>query len=98
MCNVPIVLFFDVCILILLSLIWSNSSCINTSVFIYIFLFATLQPVHMEHMDSTVEKNAVIVKTKFVTQYLVYVTRAVYLDGRVTNVMKVLNVVCNTCI
>ena len=45
-------------------------------------------------MDSTVGKHAVIiVKTKLVTQYLVYVTKAVYQDGRVTNVIKVLDVV-----
>ena len=42
-----------------------------------------------EHMDSTVEKDAVIiVNTKLVTQYLVYVTTAVDLDGRVANVIK----------
>ena len=47
-------------------------------------------------MDSTVEKDAVvIVNTKLVTQYLVNVTTAVDLDGRVANVIKVLNFACN---
>lgn len=47
-------------------------------------------------MDSSVEKDAVIiVKTKLVSNYLVYVMTDVYQDGRVTNVIKVLNVECN---
>jgi hypothetical protein len=46
-------------------------------------------------MDCTVEKDAVIiVNTKLVTQYLVYVTTAVDLDGRVANVIKA---VINQC-
>jgi len=44
-------------------------------------------------METTVVKHAVIVNTKLVTQYLVYVNTTVNLDGRVTNVIKVLNVV-----
>ena len=38
-------------------------------------------------------KRAVIVNTILVTQYLVYVDTTVDLDGRVTNVIKVLNFV-----
>jgi hypothetical protein len=44
-------------------------------------------------METTVVKHAVIVNTKFVTQYLVYVNTTVNLDGRVINVIKVLNFV-----
>ena len=44
-------------------------------------------------METTVVKHAVIVNTKLVTQYLVYVNTTVDLDGRVTNVIKVLNFV-----
>ena len=42
-------------------------------------------------METTVVKHAVIVNTKIVTQYLVYVNTTVDLDGKVTNVIKVLN-------
>jgi hypothetical protein len=44
-------------------------------------------------METTVVKHAIIVNTKLVTQYLVYVNTTVDLDGRVTNVIKVLNFV-----
>jgi hypothetical protein len=44
-------------------------------------------------METTVVKHAVIVNTKLVTHYLVYVNTTVDLDGRVTNVIKVLNCV-----
>jgi len=44
-------------------------------------------------MEATVVKHAVIVNTKLVTQYLVYVNTTVNLDGRVTHVIKVLNFV-----
>jgi hypothetical protein len=40
-------------------------------------------------MESTVVKHAVIVNRKLVTQYLVYVSTAVDLVGKVTNVHKV---------
>jgi len=40
-------------------------------------------------MESTVVKHAVIVNTKLVTQYLVYVSTVVNLVGKVTNVHKV---------
>ena len=43
-------------------------------------------------MDATVGRDAVIiVSTKLVPQKVVYVKKAVDLDGRVTNVFKVLN-------
>ena len=43
-------------------------------------------------MDATVGRDAVIiVSTKLVPQKMVYVKKAVNLDGRVTNVLKVLN-------
>jgi hypothetical protein len=43
-------------------------------------------------MDGTVGRHAVIiVSTKLVPQKMVYVKKAVNLDGRVTNVLKVLN-------
>jgi hypothetical protein len=44
-------------------------------------------------METTVVKHAIIVNTKVVTKYLVYVNTTVDLDGRVTNVIKVLNFV-----
>ena len=47
-------------------------------------------------MDATVWRYAVdIVKAKLVPQEMVYVTTAVDLDGRATNVIKVLNNVYN---
>ena len=42
-------------------------------------------------METTVVKHAVIVNIRLVTQYLVYVNTTVDLDGKVTNVIKVLN-------
>ena len=43
-------------------------------------------------MDTTVGRHVVIiVSTKLVPQKMVYVKKAVNLDGRVTNVLKVLN-------
>jgi hypothetical protein len=43
-------------------------------------------------MDATVGRHAVIlVRTKLVPQKMVYVKKAVNLDGKVTNVLKVLN-------
>jgi hypothetical protein len=43
-------------------------------------------------MDATVGRDAVIiVSTNLVPQWMVYVKKAVNLDGRVTNVLKVLN-------
>ena len=42
-------------------------------------------------MDATVGRHAVIVDTKLVPQKMVYVKKAVDLDGRVTNVLKVFN-------
>jgi len=47
-------------------------------------------------MDATVGRHAVnIVNAKLVPQEMVYVTTAVDLDGRATNVIKVLNNVNN---
>ena len=47
-------------------------------------------------MDATVGRHAVnIVNAKLVPQQMVYVTTAVDLDGRATNVIKVLNNVYN---
>ena len=46
-------------------------------------------------MESTVVKHAVIVNINLVPLNLVYANTAVDLDGRVTNVIKVLNFVCN---
>ena len=47
-------------------------------------------------MDATVGRHAVIiVSTKLVPQKMVYVKTAVKLDGRVTNVLKVLYNVYN---
>jgi len=47
-------------------------------------------------MDATVGRHAVnIVNAKLVPQETVYVTTAVDLDGRATNVIKVLNNVYN---
>jgi hypothetical protein len=40
-------------------------------------------------MESTVVKHALIVNTNLVTQYLVCVSTAVDLVGKVTNVIKV---------
>ena len=43
-------------------------------------------------MDATVGRHAVIIASaKLVPQKMVYVKKAVNLDGRVTNVLKVLN-------
>ena len=42
-------------------------------------------------MDATAGRDAVIVNTKRVPQKMVYVKKAVNLDGRVTNVPEVLN-------
>ena len=44
-------------------------------------------------MESTVVKDAVIVNPNLVPMNLVYVNTAVNMDGRVTNVIKVLNFV-----
>jgi len=46
-------------------------------------------------MDSTVRKHAGSVNTNLVPQTMVYVQQDVYLDGRVTPVIKVLNNVYN---
>jgi hypothetical protein len=47
-------------------------------------------------MDATVRRHAVnIASTTLVPQKMVYVKKAVNLDGRVTNVIKVLNNVSN---
>ena len=42
-------------------------------------------------METTVRKHAIIVNAKLVPQKMVYVQQAVYLDGRLTNVIKVFN-------